>query len=424
MIEPKEFCHDEIVISDVHTSEQNLYRFKASVPAKQVDNFLFSIVQAAKSNSHEIPAPEEAAKLLMSLIWEEFAYRSDLRMASKPTVDFSVCNPHLKASTEFSVCLEGPLYPPCSLEFLEQIHVPVQEVTVDDYLVEQEIGNQKVLLGADIPFEYPIQRGDTLQGELVVLDLQTNKEVFKNTGSLMIPLSGDHFAFDSVIFENCISFFLGRGEEKIVGETNSFRPLPEILDAKSIQFVFTTSSARRCEPASNETILKHYQMTSDSELWSSIQNAIENRLRDRNQRLRESSLCDQLLKFAPPLTSRDKSILRHDFELKIQSQHADSNLTDNELGDLVEKSWNESAENLLNQALLNNFISLLGNELDVGVREEDLLQEIRLRASAQGVRPEKLRKTLVESDQLDELQSVVSHRAVLKELLRRTTPDK
>ena len=43
MIEPKDFCHDEIDISDVHTSEQNLYRFKASVPAKQVDNFLFSV---------------------------------------------------------------------------------------------------------------------------------------------------------------------------------------------------------------------------------------------------------------------------------------------------------------------------------------------------------------------------------------------
>ena len=423
MIEPEDFCHDEISIDDVQSSEPNFYRFKASVPANQVDNFLFSLVQAAKLNSLDVPTPEEAAKLLMSVIWEEYAYRSNLRLSSTPTADLSVCNPHLKASTEFLVCLEGPLYPPCSLDFLDQIHVPVEEPIVDDYLVEQEISNQKVLLGKDIPFEYPIQRGDILDGKLVILDSQTDKEILNRTGSLSIPLSGDHFAFESIIFEDCITYFLGRSEEKITGETNSFSASPEMRDTKSIQFVFATASVKRSKPAEIDAILAYYQMTSASELRSSIHNAIENRLREGIQRSRESHLCDQLLKFAPSLTSRDKEVIKQEFESSIQSQHKASDLKDNELAGLIQSAWDESSENLL-QATVNNFISLLSKELEVGAQEEDLLHEIRLRASAQGVRPEELRKSLVESDQLAELQSVVSHRAVLKELLRRTGSDK
>ena len=215
MTERKDFCHDEIIISDVNSPETNWYRLNALVPSSQVDNFLYALVRTAKSNSQDPPLPEEVARLLMHVVWEEFAHRSNLRVTTHPVADLTACPIHLKSSTEFTVCLEGALYPPCSLDFLDQLQIPFQVVKVDDCLVDQEISNQKVLLGTELPFEYPIQRGDTLEGKLVITDSENDNEILNRTGLLTVPLVGDHLSFDRIVFDNDIGLFLESLESEI-----------------------------------------------------------------------------------------------------------------------------------------------------------------------------------------------------------------
>lgn len=424
MTDPKEFCHDEIVIADVESPEPNWYRFKASVPATQVDNFVFSIAHSAKTNSQDAPVLEEVGKLLMSLCWEEFAYRSNLRVSTSPIVDTSVITPHLQAATDFVVVLEGPLTPPCNLDFLDHIYLPPVDVTVEEYLVDQEIGNQRVLLGSDLLFEYPIQRGDTLVGQLIIYSSDTNEELLNQTGSLTVPLIGDHFTFDSIVFDQGISFVLGRSDSELVGVHHCSDNLQKLFGVSSVQLVFNISSTKRCQPASIEVVLAHYQMTSDSELRSSVHSAIENRLRDAGEISREASLCNELLKFAPELTSREQSIIRQQFESSVRTQHAESKMPDEDLHVLVQKMWSDSCEDVLNAAALRKFTTLLSYELQVGYTEDDVLHEIRLKAAAEGVRPEVLRKNLVDSEQLEQVQNVAAQRALFRELLKRTKTHK
>ena len=423
MVAPEEFSHDEIVFSDVDTPEDNWYRIKVSVPAEQVDNFLFALVRAAEENAQDVPSPEEAAKLLINLCWGEFAHRSNLHESSSPQIDLSAVIPLLKPSTEFVACLEGALNPPCSLQFLEKLHIPTQDFSVDDYLIDQEISSQRVLLGEEIPFEYPIQRGDTLEGRLVVSNPDTTEEVFSQFGSLTVPLFGDHFSFETIVFDESIGSFLEKSDLKLTGAQNCSSDLQKHFGLPSVQFSFTTSSARRCKPASIEAVLTHYDMTTDSELRSAVRNAIENRSREKSKLAREATLCDELLKFAPPLTSREKSMIKKSFVSSAKNQHADSGKPDNEFEVFIEEMWSKSQVGITNAAVLNKFINLLMDQLQVGYSEDNLLHEIRLRAEAQGVRPEELRKKLVDSDQLAELQSVAAKRALFQELLRRTNSD-
>ena len=78
----------------------------------------------------------------------------------------------------------------------------------------------------------------------------------------------------------------------------------------------------------------------------------------------------------------------------------------------------QAIEEFVNDAKSTIVLQLVGNQLEVLFNEEDLMQAIRDQASKDGLRPEELRKSLVQNGGLETFQSQAHIRKLLKALLK------
>ena len=173
------------------------------------------------------------------------------------------------------------------------------------------------------------------------------------------------------------------------------------------------------DPASIKDVVEHYGMSSEDELVMSL-NQIKARLGSKNLQLREGVLLQNLLSFAPEIPHSILEQVEKEATEKFVNELQSAGFSESEVKEKLQGPELELALDAARLQLKQTvMIHILQDQFEFSTTEEDLMGAIREQSAELGIRPEELRKKLIEEQQLDAFQSGLTVRKVLRALLQK-----
>lgn len=413
------FNHEKIIIRSLDETEKNYFRASISVPHDQVHAFLNQIKQASGMNSHSPDTTDlSSALLLMHVSWEEVAYREGRVAVGQPVYDAHSSDHQIQSGKDFNYVLSGPLYPSIDLKSLFHLDVQDDSRNFTDGMIDQEIDDQRLDLGASHIWDDATKRGCSLVGNLK-FGTSESEILFDSNGTIRLPLKGDTCSFGSLLLDESVAHLLDIKH----GKVSWFGPVPSVLrpfvNASAGYYSFEVSEISYTEACSIKTVVDHYGLADEQALRSLVELNIKSRLASDSAKFREDALFKMLSTFSPELPKPVLGRIADDAKKFLSDFLLKKGMSREESKDLMSGPLHAQAtEEFVNDAKSTIVLQLVGNQLEVLFNEEDLMQAIRDQASKDGLRPEELRKSLVQNGGLETFQSQAHIRKLLKALLK------
>lgn len=358
----------------------------------------------------------EARQRIVAMAYEEAVEEHKLRVIGQPTAD-QIKDVEVEPGKPLSFELTVEVMPEFDLPSLDGIKVLKPAVEVTDEQVDSEIDKLRINEG-DLEEREASEAGDYITG-LGIMTGEDGTEFHNINGAVVQvpPADGDGSGMILGVKVDDFATQLGTpkpGDKVTITATGPEGHEDERVRGQKLTVSFEVQRVDRIIPIEMAQVLERYGFESEDQLKEVVRARLEQRAAVRQQVVMRQQIAKHLMEqvdFELPqgLTADQarRSFERRRMELMYRGVPADE--IEAHVAELRAQSGATAVRDLKLFFLLNK----AGDELEVGVDEADVNTRIAQMAMQQGVRPEKLRKQIIESGRVGAIvQQVREHKAM------------
>jgi len=298
-------------------------------------------------------------------------------------------------------------------------------LTIDDEMVEAELEEQRFQLGSVAPSDKPMVRGDQAVVLLNLLLSETGESVATEIESVVrVPRQGQPALFEGLVIDG----LAGAIEGMCAGDSVVFDSIvPAALGkadnaGSAAKCSIKIRSVERITPATLDGLVARYESPSEATLRQQVKLSLEHRFSIEQQQYLTNAVFESLLEgFVCPVPRR--VITKRIAELKEQSIKAATASGEDETAatKAAESATRRFATEVTRQARRTAIGMMLQRELKIAISEHDVEARIRSMAALRGMRPEEVRKEIVDAGQIDMVAKQVFESKIAAHVLAKAT---
>jgi trigger factor len=367
---------------------------------------------------------DEAKEKLIGQAYKQALEEHKLRVVGDPEAGEGMKDLELKQGEALQFTVEVEVVPEFALPPMSELTVRRPQLEVLDDEVQQQLNTLAANEG-ELQSKKDSAKGDYLVGHGVLRVPGKDDPIHDIEGSVVqVPDDGGKGMVLGVMVED---FGAQLGTPK-VGDTLTIKATGpeqheiEEVRGQELEIDFTVNEINEVVPASMESLAQRMGVADEAALREAVSGQLEHQIRNKQQHAMRQQVASHLLKtieFELPekLTAQQSLRTLQRKQLDLQYQGVDANEIESHLAELRSAS-DESARRELKLFFV---LDQVANEQNLQISEQEINGFIVQMAMSRGLRPEDVRKDLIDTGRVQQVARQIREHKALDLLLGQTT---
>ncbi|MFK7960127.1 MAG: trigger factor [Phycisphaerales bacterium] len=345
---------------------------------------------------------------------------NDLKPVSEPEPVDDIDSLELVDGKPLTFSVEVEVVPDIPMPELKGVAVKKPMKEADEDMIAAEIERQCVQAGTVVDAEMPLLAGDKIVGPGTATKDGEDEPFFEHPGvDVIVPEKedGGNGAILGLLVEGLHDMLIGQklGDEVSVSVTGPDSHELEHIRGEMLTIKMTIEQAMRIDPATPAEVVERFGLESEDILKEQVKLALEQRIAVEQQAAMREQVYTYLsdnAEFELPEKMTENQAQRMLERARLEMMYRGSmsaEEVEQKIAELRTEAQDESRKRLKLQFLLHK----LADDLDIQVTEQEVNGRIAMIAQQRQVRPDKLKKDLIENGAIGQIGTQIrDHKAV------------
>lgn len=305
------------------------------------------------------------------------------------------------------------------LEFVR----PVLDIA--EAMIDAELEEQLLDAGSASPSQEPLARGDQATARVQLVLAETDEPLVKPIETtIRVPADGRLAMAGGIAIENLAEAIRGC----VVGDSRTFESIvPKSLGGaehagQPAQCTVQIQSAERITPVSIDELIKRYESPSEATLRQQVRLSLEHQFSIEQQQHLTDAVFDALAeRITCPVPTRVVAKRVAEQQEQMIKSAVELGMEPSEAKTVADERKKRTMASVMKEANRTVIGMLLRQKLQVGLSEQDVESRIRAMAGLRGMRPEEVRKEILDAGQIDMVAKQIFESKIAEEILAEST---
>lgn len=387
---------NEIVIEIASVGEVD-HRLDIEIPAKQIKRF-----QKKLKKSGQEFRDDQIVPVLVKVGLDEGIKRHQMKTlwGPRPLVDLSSLTLGKDKPLAFTFMIDQ--IPEVTWPPFDQIEIKRPLVLISDDMIEDEISRQKMQEGERIPCEGPIETGQEILIDISLKGLKDELTLDIDDVRVPVPKDDEVAIISGIPIPDFAKLVAGSsiGEEILV-DIEAPEELADSIGERSAVLALTVKGIWNIESASMNRLVEIYGSRTEQVLRQQIRLSLKSKSEQDQVQIMLNQLFNTLTE-AVPIPIPDH-VINHIIEQRTAStrqlllQQGRDEMQIEAYFDDHREEWHEKA---IRNTRMRGVVNMLCRENQIRVNEIEVQEIVNAMAANHGVRPEQMRKRVIENDMI------------------------